>query len=146
MDGYSFAHLPPPPHTCSYIAAVDGQVEQCSWTVPHHPGKGVYVQTKVLKSQATPCKQLPVHEQCRKNNTHLRPGQDVRVGLDPSDDLAQDDAVRKNVHLGGDQGQASQPPPHRIDVLGSTFRPTRTFQRFTFSLYSSPLRTSGAIQ
>lgn len=48
-----------------------------------------------------------MQKKTRHGNTHLRPGQDVRVGLDPSDDLAQDDAVRKNVHL-ETQGQASQ--------------------------------------
>lgn len=33
----------------SYITAGDGQAEKGSWTIPHHPGKRVHVQTKVLK-------------------------------------------------------------------------------------------------
>lgn len=89
----------------SYVAAGDGQVEERGWTIPHHPGKGLHVQTKVLQSQAMRC-ETPFYLSLIKEeqpNAHLCPGEDVWVGLDPSDDLTQDDAVGKHVHLRGER-------------------------------------------
>lgn len=96
----------------SYVAAGDGQVEKAGWTIPHHPGKGVHIQTKVLQSQAMHSRTLlfaaVMQHEATSNNAHLCPGKDVWVGLNPSNDLTQDDAVRKNVHLRGEEGQTSQ--------------------------------------
>lgn len=114
----------------AYVAAADGQVEESRWTVPRHPGKRVHVQAEVLKSQPSTAVSLERRAK-RDGDAHLRARQDVGVGLDPSDDLTQDDSVRKDVHLSGEEGQT----PPDLWTYG-----------FTFSSYSSPLSTSGAIQ
>lgn len=50
-----------------------------------------------------------LHEEYKThNNSHLCPGQDVWISLNPSNDLTQDDAVSKNVHLSGEEGRTSQ--------------------------------------